>query len=107
MFTAIVTEQVVTIISPTGQTTPAGNEKQALLGKAFADRETAIQACEKHFTTLKSVLQQKIPNNPLISQSILSWQGNCGTPQIPLGIRGYDTPPAQIYEVSYTVFQTV
>ena len=104
MFKAIVTEQLISVL-PTGQTVPAAQEKRALIGNMFADRESAVKACDTHFTVLKSELQRRVHDNALIGQSTLSWNGNCGTPEIPLGIRGYDNPPPQVYEVPYTVSQ--
>jgi len=103
MFTATVTEQIVTVISSTGNTAPAGREKWTLIGKQFADRAAAIKACEHHFSALKASVQRKNPGNSLISQSTLAWQGNSATPEIPLGIRDYDNPPVQVYEVVYSV----
>lgn len=102
MFKVRFTQQIVNV-RPTGQSFPVGSEVDSYFETVFVEREAAVKSCDEHFSTLKSNLQKKVPNNPLISLSELCWEGNCGTPAVPLGIRSFDNPPAQVYEVLYRI----
>ena len=86
MFSAIVVTQLVAVNSA-GRGIPVANEKRESLGTQFPDRASAIQACEAHFSIFKQALQNATPDNPLISQSTLHWEGNSASPEIPLAVR--------------------
>ena len=105
MFIAFAKEATVAVTQPGGRTTPVGRATETAIGKQFSDRASAEKACEEHFAVLRSKLQKQAPDNPLIGQAKLTWSGNCGDPDMPLGIRGYSNPPALLYEVSYTVYE--
>ena len=101
MFVAFFEGQLMAVNPNTGQAVPMQKQRDEVIGKQFPDRDAAVRACEEHFSNLKKTLQSHTPSNELISLSTLTWQGNKGEPEIPLGVSPF--PNATVYEASYTV----